>query len=297
MEAKGDIWSVWLRKRRFGGDENYQKYALEQYRKLASKIVDKAEIFESATVLDVGTGDGIVGLTALSKLGVDGKLILSDISEDALVIPKEIFNHKEIRDSRIEFLVAGVENLSPLSENSVDRVVMRSVLLYAENKLTAFSEIFRILRHGGIAVIMEPINQRHTELRSGLFWGYRLDKEPLLSIKSLLQKVTDESNHQMNQTQSSLIGYNEHDLVKMAIRAGFEEIELEYSLIRTCKVYNSSWEFFIDTAPNPRAQTLRELMYSVLTPDEFDKAEKTLKQIIQQPTVRINSNALLILKR
>jgi arsenite methyltransferase len=292
-----DIWSEWLRHRRFGGDAAYQAHAMEQYKKLASKIVENAEIFESAAVLDIGAGDGLVGLTALPKLGAGGKLILSDISEAALAIPKEIFNQKKITDSRVEFLIAGAEDLSSLPDNTIDRVVMRSVLLYVNDKQSAFNEIFRVLKNGGRAVLLEPINQRAFEFRSGLFRGYRLDREPLLSVQSLLQRVADESKRQANQTQNSLLGYNEHDLVHLAIGAGFEEIELEYSLMHTSRAQNSSWNFFFDTAPNPHAPTLRELMTAILTPEEFKEAESALKKAVQQPSVMTKALALLILKK
>jgi arsenite methyltransferase len=297
MPKNEDIWSEWLKKRRFSSDQISRAFALHQYKELALKIVDKAEIFESAIVLDIGAGDGLVGLTALSKLGAKGKLILSDISEAALAIPKEIFNQKKIQDPRIEFLIAGAENLSSLPDRSIDRVVMRSVLLYVKDKQSAFNEIYRVLKRGGIASIMEPINQRHKEFREGLFHGYRLDREPLLSVQNLLQKVIDESKRQANQTQGSLIGYNEHDLVHFAIKSGFEDIELDYSLNRTATAMNVSREFFFDAAPNPHAQTLRELMNSVLTPVEFTVLENVLMKVIQQPAINTTCLALLVLKR
>jgi ubiquinone/menaquinone biosynthesis C-methylase UbiE len=284
MPKNEDIWSEWLKKRRFSSDQISRAFALHQYKELALKIVDKAEIFESAIVLDIGAGDGLVGLTALSKLGAKGKLILSDISEAALAIPKEIFNQKKIQDPRIEFLIAGAENLSSLPDRSIDRVVMRSVLLYVKDKQSAFNEIYRVLKRGGIASIMEPINQRHKEFREGLFHGYRLDREPLLSVQNLLQKVIDESKRQANQTQGSLIGYN-------------EDIELDYSLNRTATAMNVSREFFFDAAPNPHAQTLRELMNSVLTPVEFTVLENVLMKVIQQPAINTTCLALLVLKR
>lgn len=296
MAAVNDIWSEWLKERRFGGAEQ-RAYAMRVYKKLALQIVSKAKISKSATVLDIGAGDGLVGLTALTKLGPGGKLILSDISEAALEIPKKIFKQKKTRDSRVEFLIASVENLSPLPDSSIDRVVMRSVLLYVDDKQSAFNEMFRILKHGGRAAIMEPINQRHAEFGKGLFRGYRLDREPLLSVKSIIQKIADESNRQLNQTQSTLIGYNEHDLVNLAIGAGFEDIELEYSLNRSSKSRYASWEFFFDSAPNPRAKSLREMMNSILTPEEFIKLESVLKEVIQQPAVGTTCLALLVLKK
>jgi ubiquinone/menaquinone biosynthesis C-methylase UbiE len=295
MEKSSDIWDEWLRHRRFG-DPVHQAYAMEQYKKLASRIVEKAEIFESATVLDIGAGDGLVGITALQKLGARGKLILSDISEVALSIPKEIFNQKKTQDPRVKFLVAGAENLSSLQDSSIDRVVIRSVILYVGNKEAAFKEIFRILKQGGAAVIWEPINNRHIEFRKELFHGYRIDCEPLSKVQSLLKKVNDETNRQINTTQSSLVGYDEHTLVHMAIGAGFEEIKLEYTLIRSSQVHKS-WEFFFDSAPNPHAQTLHELMTSVLSADEFNKAVEALKEVFQRPAIRTTCEALYILKK
>ena len=286
-----DIWSQWLKYKRFGGDKSCQAFAFDQLKKLALKIVDKAEISESVTVLDIGAGDGLVGLTALSKLGTQGKLILSDVSEAALDIPKKIFQEKQ--DSRVEFLVAGAEDLSSIPDSSIDRVVMRSVLLYVNDKQTAFNEIFRVIKAGGIAVIMEPINQRHLEFGTGLFKGFRLDREPLLNVQSILQKVVDELRKEY---PSSLISYNEHNLVRFSNRAGFEEIKLEYSLTRT-QMQFASWNFFLNAAPNPLSPTLKESLDKILTLEEFNKVEKALREVIKQPAIRTIAMALLILKK
>ncbi|RPI13153.1 MAG: methyltransferase domain-containing protein [Ignavibacteriae bacterium] len=297
MNSTNDIWSEWLRHRRFGGDEAFQKQAMQQYQKWASDIVERADIFDSAAVLDIGAGDGLVGLEALTKLGPKGKLILSDISEAALAIPKEIFNEKNIQDERVEFLIAGAEDLSPLPGNSVDRVVMRSVLLYVEDKQAAFNEIFRVLRSAGKAVLWEPVNQRMSEYMKGLFRGYRMDREPLLSVKPLIQKIAEEMKKLSAQTQNTLVGYNEHDLVNMAINAGFEEIDLEYNLIRSAQVKYASWDMFFESAPNPRARSIRETMNEILTKEEFQQVEKALREVIQQAGISTKCLAMLVLKK
>lgn len=294
MEISEDIWSEWLKIRRFGGDAVYQKIALDHLKKLASKIIEKAKIYENSIVLDIGTGDGLIGLVALSKLGPNGKLIFSDISEAALTIPKSIFKKNEIQSPSVEFLIASIDNLSAIPDNSIDRVVMRAVLLYVENKQGAFNEIFRILRKGGIAVLMEPINQRTSELRNNLFRGYRLDRDPLLKIKSLLEKVDKELKVQNPQ---SLLHYTEHDLVNFILNAGFEDVELEYSLIRTSKAFFNSSKTFFDVAPNPHAITLRDAMRKVLNSAEYKTVETVLEEVIKQPSIRINSEAILILEK
>lgn len=294
MVGSDDIWSEWLRHRRFGGDANYQRVVFDQLKKLASKIVERAQINESATVLDIGSGDGLVGLIALTKLGSEGKMIFSDISEAALAIPLEIFNEKNIHDSRVEFLVSGIENLSLLPNGSVDRVLMRAVLLYVEDKQQAFNEIFRVLRNNGIAVISEPINQRHSEFGIGFFRGYRLNKEPLLSVQYSLERVAD---HLKFQNPKTFYDFNEHDLVHNCINAGFEEINLDYSLMRSSQSKHVSWEAFMNVASNPHAPTLRESLTKVLTAEEFDKVENILKKVIQQPSVNTKSVATLILEK
>ena len=129
-----DIWSDWLEKRRFGGDQSYKQMALEHVKSIALKIIDRAEISESNVVLDIGAGDGLLGLTALERLGRKGKLILSDFSEHALAIPKQIFEGSRIKDNRVSFLIDNAENLS-ISSNSIDRVLMRAVLLYIDQLL------------------------------------------------------------------------------------------------------------------------------------------------------------------
>ena len=292
-KEKKDIWSEWLKRRRFG-DASHQAYAMEQYKKIAIEIVEKAKIFESAKVLDIGSGDGLVGLTALPKLGDNGKLILSDISEAALAIPKEIFNEENIQDKRVEFLVARVENLSAIQDCSIDRVLIRSVLLYVDDKQTAFKEIYRVLKTGGRVAIMEPINQRMVEFQMGLFRGYSLESEPLLSIKSLISKITEKSR---SKGEESLLGYDEHDLVKLATKAGFAEINLEYTLSRTSHSGYPSWEFFFDSAPNPHARSLHEIMSDTLSLEEFKRVESIFKNVIQQPAIRLLSLAMLILEK
>jgi arsenite methyltransferase len=297
MSSNEDIWSEWLKKGRFGSDPKFQEQALQQYRKLASNIINKAQIFESATILDIGAGDGLVGLAALEKLGHSGRLILNDISEAALSIPKEIVNRNKSSHSRIEFLVSSVEDLSGLKSDSIDRVVARAVFLYVNNKQKAFDEVFRVLKNEGIAVILEPINQRMIEFRNNLFRGYRLDIEPLLSIQDLLKKVIDETSKHVNTFQSTLIGYNEHDLVHMSLKSGFNLIQMEYCLNRSSEATYSSWEFFFDTAPNPKAQTLHQIMEKVLTKDEFNAVVEVLKKVYLKPPMRTSCEALYFLKK
>lgn len=48
------------------------------------QVLDRAEIQPGETVLDVGTGQGLLGLGALDRTGPNGRVIFSDVSEPAL---------------------------------------------------------------------------------------------------------------------------------------------------------------------------------------------------------------------
>lgn len=289
-----DIWSLWLKSRRFGGDDAYQTKVLEHLKKLAKNIVDKAGIFEDATVLDIGTGDGLLGLVALENLGNNGKLILSDISDAALAIPINIFNQLGKTDSRVHFLTARAENLFNIGSNSIDIVLMRAVLLYINEKQNVFNEIYRVLKPNGRAVISEPINQRSMEYYKDSFRGFKLDREPLLKVKHYLERIAIE---QAKENPKTLGDFNEHDLVTFSLNAGFEEIHLEYNLTRTAEARFQSWEAFFDVAPNPHASTLKELLHRVLNPTEVEEVVNALHQVVQQTAVFVNPQANLMLRK
>ncbi|MBS1552325.1 MAG: methyltransferase domain-containing protein [Bacteroidetes bacterium] len=288
-----DIWSDWLKHRRFGGDKTYQQMALAHVKAIAQKIIERADISESHVVLDIGAGDGLLGLSALERLGSSGKLILSDFSEHALAIPKEIFKEKKINDSRVQFLISSAEKLS-LPSNSIDRVLMRAVLLYIEKKQDAFDEIYRILIPGGIAVILDPINKRNLEFGGNYFRGYSLDIEPLLSVKSFLLKIFKELS---NYIPESFCNYTEHDLVHYCIKSGFNEIRLEYYASYNKQSKYASSKAFFDIATNPHSPTLRESMKKVLSKNELKIVEGVLEDVIKQPALRTSCEAMLVLKK
>lgn len=72
---------------------------------------------------------------------------------------------------------------------------------------------------------------------------------------------------------------------------------MDYKLKYTSNAVNNNWDFFFESASNPYAMTLHELMSSVLSKEEFTKLERILKLLITQPAIKTSSNALFILKK
>src|SRR5919202_6282812 len=84
VEAVRDRWADWLLERRFGGDREHQRRMLEELAPVRDRVLDNAELRPDDVMLDVGAGDGLIAFGALDRLGRDGRVIFSDVSQDLL---------------------------------------------------------------------------------------------------------------------------------------------------------------------------------------------------------------------
>ena len=66
MAVEPDQWSRWLRERRDAGDERQRAAIVDMLGPIRERVLAAAEPLEGATLLDVGTGDGLIGLAALA---------------------------------------------------------------------------------------------------------------------------------------------------------------------------------------------------------------------------------------
>jgi ubiquinone/menaquinone biosynthesis C-methylase UbiE len=112
---------------------------------------------DGGSPLDVGCGDGLVGLGALER---GARVIFSDVSDGCLA------DCRSIAGEVAEYRRASATDLGNLA---ADVVTTRSVLIYVEEKDRAFQEFFRVLRPGGRLSIFEPINRFGLEERRATF--------------------------------------------------------------------------------------------------------------------------------
>lgn len=263
-----DRWAQWLRNRRDGGSEEQHRAALEFLGPVREQILDSAAVQAGDVVLDVGCGDGLVGLGALDR---GAHVIFSDISEACLD------DCRSIAGGAAEYRLASATDLGDVA---VDVVTTRSVLIYVSDKKQAFSEFFRVLRPGGRLSIFEPINSFGIEKQRRTLGFRDIDgvEELLTKIRAEVDRVQEDAGG-----LDAMIGFNGRDLLSLAEDVGF--IDLRLNLV--AEVTNEptwrtrDWGVFVNSAPNPLSPTLLEAMNAALTPEEADRLTATLRPQVE----------------
>ncbi len=166
-----DHWAQWLLHRRFGGDLQHGQAMLKELSVWRDRILEHATITEGEMVLDVGCGDGLIAFGALDRVGEEGQVIFSDISQDLLDHCRSLAQQLQVLE-RCRFVRASAENLAAIATGSVDVVTTRSVLIYVQAKQQALHEFYHVLKPGGRLSIFEPINRFCYPEPPQMFLGY-----------------------------------------------------------------------------------------------------------------------------
>lgn len=258
--------------RRFGGDPETRRRFLANLEATRDKVLDRAELREGETLLDVGCGEGLIGFGALERGA--GEVIFSDVSSDLLDFCREAAGELGMLD-RCRFVEAAAADLGAIAEDSVDIVTTRSVLIYVTRKQAAFDEFARVLRPGGRTSVFEPINR--FALRDADTWaGY--DLGPLDGIGKKLRAV-----YEALQPRDSdpMLDFDERDLIRLAETAGFFPIRLDLDAVIE-STPPRAWDGFLNSSGNPNIPTLAEAMEQALTPDERDRLVEHLRPQVEQ---------------
>ena len=98
------------------------------------------------TVLDLGSGAGFDCFIASRKVGIKGKVIGVDMTEE--MIEKARKNAIKHNFKNVEFKQGEIESL-PIETNSIDVVISNCVINLSPDKLQVFKEAFRVLKKNG----------------------------------------------------------------------------------------------------------------------------------------------------
>jgi arsenite methyltransferase len=254
-----DKWKDWLLTHRHGGSEESRRAHIEGMTKVRERLFKNADLKEGETVLDVGTGEGIIGFGALDAPGTH--VIFSDISEPLVELCRQIATETGVAN-RCSFIVADATDISGVADATVDIVTTRSVLIYVSDKQQAFNEFLRVLKPGGRVAVFEPIATVYNQFAKGRYLGF--DVRP---IRHLFDAMSAAESQESN--TSTMSDFDDRDLVRMALEAGFEHVKVELEIeVGNAELPNLTWESFYNSSPNPLVPTLRERVESTLSMEQ-----------------------------
>jgi arsenite methyltransferase len=279
MTNSPDRWQRWLLDVRFGGDpEAHQQDLAEFYYPVRDKVLDKAQLRPDDTVLDVGAGDGLIAFGALERLGPEGHVIFSDISQDLLDHCQKAAKAEGVLQ-RCRFLAAPADQLSAVATGSVDVVTTRSVLIYVTDKAGALREFYRVLGPGGRISLFEPINVLMSDDDPGWFDGY--DMRP---VRALNAKVYALYESIQPRGEDPMGDFDERDLLRHAEEAGFSMVDLELRVTVENAKRPIPWERYLRMSGNPLIPPLGEALDRTLTSDEITAFTEHLRPLVESGT-------------
>lgn len=259
MGTTPDRWAQWLSDRRDAGDDAQRRITLDRLRPIRDEVLDQAGALDGATIADVGCGDGLIGLAALERVGPDGTVIFADISPALLERAEQAADECGLAD-RARFVATRAEDLEGIPDASVDVLAMRSVLIYVLDKPSAFAAMHRVLRPEGRISLFEPINRLTYPEPDDRLWGY-----PVGAMRELADRVKQGYERLTDPAARSMLDFDDRDLVRYAVEAGFPEVHLTLRLkVVPGGMRAASFDSLLDGAPNPLAPTLRESIHDAL---------------------------------
>lgn len=270
-------WSEWLKKSRFSYMSDEQKEQTLRWLMLVrDKVLTRANIDKKDTVIDIGTGTGLLAFGAYDLIDNNGKIIAMDVSPDCLEECKKIAQECNI-ENNLEMLISDVYNIN-LPDNYINVAMFRSVLVHVLNKKQAFSEIYRILKTGGRLSFFEPVissNTKYHELISPNIAGYDEFK------KAEIKMMTDE--------QSPLTNFNENTLKNDMISAGFKNINFEINEEKS--IYTAKAEMiepWFNTPTSPGSPTLKEKFLKYFDENTINNYIEIIKKDLDGKEITVN---------
>lgn len=165
----------------------------------ARRIVEELELQNKEKILEVGCGNGYY-LNLLNRLAFRLTLIGIDRDERALIDARKL-----IRDDKVKLILTDANKI-PFKGNTFDKVIISEVIEHIENEQNVLSEIYRVLKPGGVMVLTtcnidypflwDPVNWilQHllkTHIKSGFWagiWNQHLRLYKINALNNLIKK-------------------------------------------------------------------------------------------------------------
>jgi ubiquinone/menaquinone biosynthesis C-methylase UbiE len=129
----------------------YNEYLVPRvFEPWAHRLLDEVKLVSGEIVLDIATGPGTVARVAASRIGPNGQVFATDISNPMLDLARS--KAAPARSARIEYLQSPASPL-PGSSAIFDAVFCQQGLQFFPDRFAALCEMRRVLKPGGRAAV------------------------------------------------------------------------------------------------------------------------------------------------
>lgn len=238
-------------------------------------------------VLEVGAGEGHLGLLGLEAAGPSGKLLLTDVS-GAVVEHLQAELLPGLAD-HVEILESPVESLMGVADQSVDVILVRSVLIYAADLAGAFRSFARVLRPGGRVSLFEPLWGFFGGSTAGEFFGRDL-RGVTYEVQVVMQGFTSGPG------VASGFAVSATGLVNAAEAAGFSSVRATVEVESTpmAPADDAAVHMALHGRPNPNAPSPAEMASRVLSAPRAAAFLKALEEAVRSGSGRNRSAGVYV---
>lgn len=275
-------WTQWLSQTRFASlSEEQREQTLNWLQVVGDIIINNARIKQGETVIDIGTGTGLLAFKALEALNGTGCVIFSDKFKDCLDSCQEFINSANIQGN-YRMLQSPADKID-LPDESVDKAVMRSVLVHIVDKQSAISEICRVLKKGGRFSFFEPIirsNTRYSELVNPA------------NIRNF-EDFKEVENKIMTDATDSLCNFDENTIAENLDKAGFSDGQIDLNNVESSYVVSAPMvDQWFDNPPAPDRPTTRERYLKYFSPEDVNNYILDLKNDLTGRQITVVTRAI-----
>lgn len=118
-QPQSDVWSDWLLHIRHGDDPGHERALHVELKHHVDRVLDGARLAPGMTLADIGAGDGLIGLSAIDRIGPSLRVLLTDISAPLLRHAEALAVQRNIQDQCV-FIQGSAESLDGIEDGAVD---------------------------------------------------------------------------------------------------------------------------------------------------------------------------------
>ena len=199
--------------------------------KWRKKVIKMVAEKNPKTILDIATGTGDLAIQFAEKTSAK-KIVGLDLSEGMLSVARKKVLGKKISE-KIEFVQADSEAL-PFEDNAFDAITVSFGIRNFENLEKGLSEILRVLKNGGIFVILETSVPAKFPFKQ----GYHLYSKTILPLVGRMFSK-DKVAYKYLSESASVFPHGEK-LNNILRKIGFKEVKNKPQTFGVATIYNAT---------------------------------------------------------